>query len=249
MAEQEPHSLASTFPNPPPFWKDFAPDRVARIDELRSVFAGGASDHASSSVVRIPGLPEELTNLQPPPEPSDGRWRVFGDQYMLDDKLPTLEEQGITNLPTTGLSDSKDAKHYDRAFELKKLVKSLLLNFLELAGTLSRNPAHAEGKIQDLRTLFINIHHILNEYRPHQARESAIAMMQDHLDKTRSETDAIRMQVEKAKSVLEGLGKLGQGDVELAGEEGAGEAGDETENMRIRREMDLWAAADAEFAL
>ncbi|EFY85966.1 Mediator of RNA polymerase II transcription subunit 7 [Metarhizium acridum] len=249
MAEQEPHSLASTFPNPPPFWKDFTPDRVARIDELRSAFAGGASDHASSPVVRIPGLPEELTNLQPPPEPSDGRWRVFGDQYMLDDKLPTLEEQGITNLPTTGLSDSKDAKHYDRAFELKKLVKSLLLNFLELAGTLSRNPAHAEGKIQDLRTLFINIHHILNEYRPHQARESAIAMMQDHLDKTRSETDAIRMQVDKAKNVLEGLGKLGQGDLEISGEEGAGEAGDETEKMRIRREMELWAAADAEFAL
>lgn len=83
MAEQEPYSLASTFPNPPPFWKDFTPDRVARIEELRSAFAGGASEQASSPVVRIPGLPEELANLQAPPEPPDGRWRVFGDQYMV----------------------------------------------------------------------------------------------------------------------------------------------------------------------
>ncbi|TWU74938.1 Mediator of RNA polymerase II transcription subunit 7 [Metarhizium rileyi] len=245
MADQEPLSLASTFPNPPPFWKDFTPDRVARIEELRSAFAGGASEQVFSPI-RIPGLPEELTNLQPPPEPSDGRWRVFGDQYMLDDKLPTLEEQGITNLPTTGLSDSKDAKHYDRAFELKKLVKSLLLNFLELSGALSRNPAHAEDKIQDLRTLFINIHHILNEYRPHQARESAIAMMQTHLEKTRSETSAIRTQVDKARAVLAGLGNLGE--LEVDADEGADETEDQTEKMRIDREMALWAATDAQFA-
>lgn len=65
--------------------------------------------------------------------------------------------------------------------------------------------------MQDLRTLFINMHHILNEYRPHQARESAIEMMQDHLDRTRTETLSIRTQVDKAKRVLEGLGSMGVG--------------------------------------
>lgn len=245
MAEQEAHSLASTFPNPPSFWKDFTPDRVARIEELRNSFAGAGDQ--SASAVRIPGLPQELANLQPPMEPADGRWRVFGDQYMLDDKLPTLEGQGIANLPKLNLPASKDAKHYDRAFELKKLVKSLLLNFLELSGTLSRNPADAESKIQDLRTLFINIHHILNEYRPHQARESAIAMMQNHLDKTRSETVAIRTQVDRARRVLEGLGSLRLGEQEKLSsgridEESAGE------ELALRWEREIWAAADAEFA-
>lgn len=166
----------------------------------------------------------------------------------LDDKLPTLEEQGITNLSTTGPSESKDAKHYDRAFELKKLVKSLLLNFLELSGTLSRNPTDAEAKIQDLRTLFINIHHILNEYRPHQARESAIAMMQNHLDKTRDETVAIRTQVEKARKVLEGLGSMGLGEMDVGKDEGAGDGVDEKERLRVQREIEVWAATDAEFA-
>ncbi|KAG6030827.1 hypothetical protein E4U41_007755 [Claviceps citrina] len=245
MADQEAHSLASTFPNPPPFWKDFTPDRVARVEDLRSAFAGDSS----ASVVRVPGLPEELAHLQPPSEPADGRWRVFGDQYMLDDKLPTLQDQGITDLPNLdGLPASKDAKHYDRAFQLKKLAKSLLLNFLELAGTLSHRPSAAEPKIQDLRTLFINVHHILNEYRPHQARESAIALMQSHLDKTRSETVAIRTQVDKARRVLEGLGSLPVGGAGGEPLGGGRSVEPEEELLRRRRERELWAAVDAEFA-
>ncbi|EGR44667.1 uncharacterized protein TRIREDRAFT_82125 [Trichoderma reesei QM6a] len=204
--QPEPHSLASTFPNPPDFWKEFTPDKLAELAELK--LARVPLDHGDAGNWRIPDLPEHLRHLQPPPEPADGRWRVFGDQYMLDDKLPTLEEQGIQNLPATASSAAKDVKHYDRAFELKRLVKSLLLNFLELNGVLARNPADAEAKILDIRTLFINIHHILNEYRPHQARESAIEMMQDHLDRTRTETAAIRTQVDKARKVLEGLGSL-----------------------------------------
>ncbi|KAJ6786400.1 hypothetical protein PWT90_03370 [Aphanocladium album] len=214
MEEQEAVSLSSTFPNPPPFWKDFTADKVARYEQLRREHDGKEGEKPTDSdgfkpQIRINDLPEELIHLQPPAEPSNGRWRVFGDQYMLDDKLPTLEEQGITNLPASGQSSAKDAKHYDRAFELKRLSKSLLLNFLELSGALSRSPSHAEEKVQDLRTLFINMHHILNEYRPHQARESAIEMMQDHLDRTRTETLSIRTQVDKAKRVLEGLGSMG----------------------------------------
>ena len=79
MAEQqEPHSLASTFPNPPPFWKDFTPDNIARIEELRKAYG---KQHGNETPARIPGVPEDLINLQPPAEPIDGRWRVFGDHY------------------------------------------------------------------------------------------------------------------------------------------------------------------------
>ncbi|KAH6609960.1 med7-member of rna polymerase ii transcriptional regulation mediator complex [Trichoderma cornu-damae] len=277
MAEQqEPHSLASTFPNPPDFWKAFTPDKIAKVGELRRAHAAG--DEEGADHVRIPDLPEDLMALQPPPEPADGRWRVFGDQYMvcvascvrpswhrlrslipasmrlqLDDKLPTLEEQGIENLPATGSSNGKDAKHYDRAFELKRLAKSLLLNFLELAGIMSRNPADAEAKIKDLRTIFINIHHILNEYRPHQARESAIEMMQDHLDRTRTETAAIRTQVDKARKVLEGLGSLDLSSFKMEEENiavrtataAARTREEEREAAAMEREAAAWATADA----
>ncbi|KAM0513636.1 hypothetical protein ACHAPE_007686 [Trichoderma viride] len=244
--QQEPHSLASTFPNPPDFWKAFTPDRIARIEELRRAHAADEDTDTEGvdADVRIANLPEDLIALQPPPEPADGRWRVFGDQYMLDDKLPTLEEQGIDNLPATNSAADKDAKHYDRAFELKRLAKSLLLNFLELTGVMARSPADAEAKINDLRTVFINMHHILNEYRPHQARESAIEMMQDHLDRTRTETAAIRTQVDKARKVLEGLGSL---DLSLFKGEGLVVGGEGSVGVRTEeeREAAAWATADA----
>ncbi|QPC78699.1 hypothetical protein HYE68_009451 [Fusarium pseudograminearum] len=245
MAEQQQEAqvLSSMFPNPPPFWQEFTPERISRIQELRTPYT--AENGGDPLTVRVPDIPEDLINLQPPAEPADGRWRVFGDQYMLDDKLPTLEDQGITNLPSSSQSESKDAKRFDRAFELKRLAKSLLLNFLELSGTLSRNPSHAEAKVQDLRTLFINFHHILNEYRPHQARESVIALMQEHLDRTRTETMAIRTQVDKARRVLDGLGSLSVPDVPKA----LGQQADEQNRDALakQREADVWATTDALF--
>jgi mediator of RNA polymerase II transcription subunit 7 len=83
--QQEPHSLASTFPNPPDFWKAFTPDKIARIEELRRARAADedTDTEGADTDVRIANLPEDLIALQPPPEPADGRWRVFGDQYMV----------------------------------------------------------------------------------------------------------------------------------------------------------------------
>ena len=63
-------------------------------------------------------------------------------------------------------------------------------------------------KSADLRTIFINFHHAINEYRPHQARESLVALMQDQLDRMRAETQANREAADKAKRVLEGLGSI-----------------------------------------
>lgn len=96
-------------------------------------------------------------------------------------------------------------KHSSRALILKRLAKSLLLNFLELVGIMSVNPEQYAEKVQDIRVLFINFHHLLNEYRPHQARESLILMMQDQLDKSRAETAGILAMKEKVEGILEGL--------------------------------------------
>ncbi|KAI1824270.1 MED7-domain-containing protein [Xylaria intraflava] len=205
--QRQQQQVAATWPPPPRFWKDFTPDNIARIELLQRESAErlGIQDPRN---LRLDGLPRELRNLQPPAEPEDGEWRVFGDRYKLEDEPPHLEDGEIRRLFPAPEERDQDGKHFDRATILKRLAKSLLLNFLELTGLLATSPEAAEEKITDLRDLFINFHHLINEYRPHQARESLISMMQSQLDRTQAETNAIRDAKDKAERVLEGLGSL-----------------------------------------
>ena len=74
-------ALASTWPNPPPFFEDFTEEKLEQFRQFveSQPKAGDQSDNAP--VARIPNIPTDLINLQPPAEPEDGKWRVFGDQY------------------------------------------------------------------------------------------------------------------------------------------------------------------------
>ncbi|KAM0331249.1 hypothetical protein ACHAQA_002919 [Verticillium albo-atrum] len=239
---QKAHS--SAFPNPPLFWKDFTPENAAQLDGLRTARAAEINIDLKDLPVRIPGVPDELLNLQPPVEPLTGTWRVLGGQYSLGDKLPSLEEVHIKRLAPAH-NEQTDGKHLDRAFELKRMAKSLLLNFLELVGIMSITPEDSAAKVDDLRTLLMNFHHVLNEYRPHQARESGIALMQSHLDRTRAETAAIRAQVDSAKRVLEGLGSI-EIPPATATLDAATETDRPLESLDVPngREGEVWEAAD-----
>ena len=102
----------------------------------------------------------------------------------------------ITTPPPHGL---------DRSRELTRLVYSLLLNFLELADILAQDPRDAPQKLEDLRTLFLNAHHLVNEYRPHQGFEALIALMEDRVKRGREEIEACREVVERAEALVGSL--------------------------------------------
>lgn len=72
-------------------------------------------------------------------------------------------------------------------------------------------------------------------------------MMQDHLDRIRRETVAVRSQVDKARRVLEGLGSLTVPEGPPAGPvpDKNKRPGNYWGAARTERDVELWASADA----
>ncbi|KAI8621884.1 MED7 protein-domain-containing protein, partial [Chytriomyces sp. MP71] len=84
----------------------------------------------------------------------------------------------IASLPSDPWFATMPPSTEDRATELKKLNHSLLLNFLELQHILVNRPQDFTTKIEHIRILFINMHYLLNGYRPHQARDTLKLLME-----------------------------------------------------------------------
>jgi len=93
----------------------------------------------------------------------------------------------------------------DRAQELRRLAKSLLMNYLELVGIMSVAPDQFDEKVHHLRIHLINMHQLINEYRPHQARETLILMMEEQLKGLKRETEDNRQARRKVDEMLKGL--------------------------------------------
>ncbi|KAL6480162.1 hypothetical protein MHYP_G00111950 [Metynnis hypsauchen] len=107
-----------------------------------------------------------------PPPPIRDTYLMFGNQFQCDDLIiRPLESQGIERL---------HPMQFDHKRELKKLNMSILVNFLDLLDILIKSPGSIkrEEKLEDLKLLFVHMHHLINEYRPHQARETLRVMME-----------------------------------------------------------------------
>eukprot|EP00731_Ephydatia_muelleri_P029355 Em0020g999a len=131
---------------------------------------------------------------QPPP-PVKGSYHAFGNPFDSQDSIiRSLEEQGLQRLYP---------QKYDRKTELKKLNRSILICFLELLDILIENPASPDRnqKIQDISVLFINMHHLINEYRPHQAEETLRVIMERQKKQREDIIFQVQRAIEKAKHI------------------------------------------------
>jgi len=122
----------------------------------------------------------------PPPLAPNEQYRMFGQPFA------PAEDQIISSLESQGFRRLYSNKDLDRKKELKKLNRSVLVNFLDLLDLLIKSPdsPKRDEKIEDLNLLFINMHHLVNEFRPHQARETLRVML--HVQRKRREQVALK---------------------------------------------------------
>ncbi|TIA29067.1 mediator of RNA polymerase II transcription subunit 7 [Aureobasidium pullulans] len=191
MAEQaQARMLSAAFPTPPPYYKHFTKQNVTKVRQIRKEAA------TNSDQVDVGSLPADLRYLIPPEPPADGRYKSFGAQHDLAQPAQSLAQAGIQELFPA------DAAHLDPTPHLQTLTRAVLLNFLELVGTLSVNPTQGPEKVEHLQTLFYNLHDLINRYRPHQARESLIMTMEDQLDKIKAQVESVNSAKDRMEQVL-----------------------------------------------
>lgn len=200
MAEEQQQQLISPFPAPPPFYKHFTKQNRDRVQQLRREAGASQNDGAKEHDIDTTTLPPELGCLVPPPPPSTSKFTVFGHEIDLQAPQPTLAEAGIEQLYPEHPSVTTTPQPH-----LIALSRSLLTTFLSLTGILAANPELYEERVLDLQAIVFNMHSLINQYRPHQARESLIMLMEDRVEKMRAETRAIEEGREKVAKLLEGM--------------------------------------------
>lgn len=129
-------------------------------------------------------------NFPPPPTPiSDDEpiW-LFGACCAPiktgDNIIQSLESRSLQQV-----YKQKTDANFDPIREMKGINVSIVLKFLDLLDLLRRDPQSEERQKlhTELELLFVNIHQLVNEYRPHQAKETLIVLMQMQ-EKSRRET-------------------------------------------------------------
>lgn len=136
------------------------------------------------------------TAPKPPPPIVTEPYSMFGAPFFPNESIVrSLESQRVRRLYP---------QNYDHKRELKKINHSLLMNFLDLLDILVKAPDSEQRveKIDDITLLFINMHHLINEYRQHQARETIKVMMAVQKKQRIEITERFKQQLTKVTETL-----------------------------------------------
>ncbi|XP_029515179.1 mediator of RNA polymerase II transcription subunit 7-like [Oncorhynchus nerka] len=173
-----------------------------------------------------------------PPPPIRDTYMMFGNQFQCDDLIiRPLESQGIERLHPMQF-------HHKR--ELKKLNMSILVNFLDLLDILIKSPGSIkrEEKLEDLKLLFVHMHHLINEYRPHQARETLRVMMEVQKRQRLETAERFQKHLERVVEMIQGC--LASLPDDLPQTEGLSGAGDVARGVGIGGALGLDARLKTE---
>ncbi|KUF81517.1 Mediator of RNA polymerase II transcription subunit 7 [Phytophthora nicotianae] len=172
-----------------------------------------------------------------PPEPMEPTYHMFGSPYSTQDVVPDLLPQPGKKLYAPQGEDG-DGAPVDYKAEMKKINRSLLANFVELVDVLIKKPAvfksvgllltivAASEKLDDMELLFLNIHNLINAFRPHQARETVIQMLKTQVQERRDAARDIRRTIDESRQAVERVhGELHESTDDAAAADGASPVG------------------------
>lgn len=194
-AEAPAGAISAAFPAPPPFYKSFTPENLEHLHRLIDPSSQSSADTLQTTETSITSiaesirLPAELHHLDPPKPPSDGKYRSFG---VLHDTCPTKSTP--QKIPTRE--------------NLLNLTDRLMRLYHRYVQILATNPS---GELwvpqwEEIKRTFEEVHMVINEYRPHEARESLILRYEDQIKQVNEETERVKRSVERAKKVVDELG-------------------------------------------
>lgn len=264
--QEEDDVLTSYFPNPPPFYKHFTPKNLDALSHFKDQH--NLSENATLTPTQLLDLPTELRYLVPPapPVPST-EYTVFGKKTKLDrlDDYPEVMSQIRSRLqhhpaaPSEPILDWSYEQLYPSSSTLSfaarqqylfRFLRSMVLSYIEVLGIVAQDPTSEakEEKLGDLLTLVLNMHALINEYRPHQARETLIREMERQVERKRGEVEGVRRMGERVREVLRGIGKgvveaEAEAEAEEKGKEG-GEVESGGEERRLERQREMWGVMD-----
>lgn len=141
----------------------------------------------------------------PPPVLPPASFFKFGEAQTgtyYQHELPLLPGQdGPHRCPQLYSQDAEGKIEF--AKELRKLIWNSLDKYVELLGCLMVvKENQVEHKVNELSHIFFNITHLLNLLRPHQARQTLIAMMSRQIKQRNERAQALEQLALEAKTFL-----------------------------------------------
>jgi mediator of RNA polymerase II transcription subunit 7 len=222
------------------------------------------------SAEQILALPTELRYLVPPEPPADDEdFEVFGEstrakgnsrfQQNMDFVSAKLNNEMIlpgwkyeqlyptADEPSTEPAPASASSNFDRQNYLFRFNRSIILTYIELLGIVALDPTseHKDAKLKHILTMVTNMHALINEYRPHQARETLINIMQEQVERKKREIEGVKKMKERVRNVLEGFEKeVDAWNGSGVDSDNAEHHGSEAEDKRRIVQREMWNAMD-----
>ncbi|KAM0786003.1 hypothetical protein ACM66B_006821 [Microbotryomycetes sp. NB124-2] len=206
VAQDDNELDTSFFPAPAHYYKRYTDANVSIKDKDAVIDAqqGGAS------VLRRDLDPPDVDDII-----KHGSYSVFGDTWPVEEQLPSLADMGVREMFDKG---------HERSQSLSTLLRAMLVTYTQLVSSLLQPPPSLEATerymaqhdgqepptdperfVEHIRLISINMHHLVNELRPVQARETLKNMMRQQIERRRAKTAAIKQRCADLSTALAAL--------------------------------------------